>query len=169
MQLNLTTDASFDLTRQEALNIISHYVSAREALTKLGILRTGRALQGDYAEWLLSKMYGLTLPENPVQAGWDATDAEGTKYQIKSRIVKNTEAATSFDLSEVGGDFDILLCCFLSETFDLLGVLQVSKEVVKELGSQVAKRFCFRWNRQISEDPRVLKLFWKNEAPDSRA
>jgi hypothetical protein len=118
-------------------------------------------LQGDYAEWLMARMYGLKLPDNPVQAGYDATDKRGNKYQIKSRVVSDLEKPTSFDMSDANGDFNVLLCVFFSRELDLLGVLQVDKEIVRELGSQVAKRFCFRWNRETSADPRVRRIFWK--------
>jgi hypothetical protein len=122
-------------------------------------------LQGDYPEWLLSLMYGLELPKNPVQAGYDATDRVGRKYQIKSRVVKDLKSPTSFDLSDIDGDFNRLLCVFFSDNFERLGVFHVSKEVARELGSQVSKRFCFRWNRQTSQDCRLKKIFWRKEKP----
>jgi hypothetical protein len=169
LELSPAAEASFNRTFLEARTLINQYVSARDALTKLGILRTGRVLQGDYAEWLLANMYGLQLPKNPVQAGYDATDATGAKYQIKSRLVKDTRRPTSFDLSEVDSDFDILLCVFFSERLELLGILQIPRETVKELGSQVKERFCFRWNRETSEDPRVMRIFWKCGEPSLKA
>jgi len=153
-------DSAFETTLELAQDIIKCYLSARDALWKLGILRSERMLQGDFAEWLVSKMFGLKLPDNTVQAGFDAEDDSGKKYQIKSRIVPEALAHTAFDIADIDGDFDFLICVFFTESLALRGVVQVSRDAVRELGSQTKKKFSFRWNRETSQDPRITKLYW---------
>ncbi len=51
---------------------------------------------------------------------------------------------------------------FLSHSFDLLAIIQVPYEVVKELGTQTKSNFRFRWNKQVSKDPRI-KWIWKGD------
>ena len=154
-------DQEFETTLELAQDIIKCYLSARDALWKLGILRSERMLQGDFAEWMVSKMFGLKLPSNTVQAGFDAEDDSGRKYQIKSRIVPESVEHTAFDITDIEADFDFLICVFFTEQFVVKGILQVSREVVKELGSQTKKKFSFRWNRETSEDSRIKRLYWR--------
>ncbi len=54
--------------------IIRCYSASRQCLTRLGltrlgILRSERSLQGDYAEWLVAELLGLQLARSGVQKG----------------------------------------------------------------------------------------------------
>ena len=143
---------------------IKSYIAAREGLTKLGILRSQRTLQVDYAEWLCAKLLGLKLEPNLVQKGYDAKDDLGNTYQIKSRIVKSLYKNTSFDFRDIDLKFDYLLCVFLSPAFDLLAIACVPYKVVQELGTQTTTSFRFRWNKKTAKDSRIKWVFMnKNE------
>jgi hypothetical protein len=48
-------------------HIIKCYLGSREGLKELGILRSGRNLQGDYAEWLTAELLNLKLAESIIQ------------------------------------------------------------------------------------------------------
>jgi hypothetical protein len=142
---------------------IKGYILSRQGLKKLGILRSERNLQSDYAEWLVSKLLVLKLESNKVQKGYDAIDAKGIKYQIKSRIVENMNKNTSFDLHNIDQKFDYLVCVFFSYEFDILGIIRTSYEVANELGKQTKSTFRFRWNNKIANDSRIEKLYWLKE------
>jgi hypothetical protein len=116
-------------------HLIKCYVASRAGLRELGILRTGRTLQRDYAEWLCARSLGLTLSSSTVERGIDARDAAGNTYQIKSRIVTTLEESTSFDFATDELNFDWLLAVFFSRYFDLLGVIRVPRAVVMVLGA----------------------------------
>jgi hypothetical protein len=154
-------------TLTEARGLIRRYVEAREALKDLGVIRTERNLQGDYAEWLVSRMLDVDLSESAVQKGIDGRDAEGKTYQIKSRRVSDLASArTSFDMRDPDRlRFDYLVAVFFSPAFELLGVVRLPYDVVMELGSQTRSTFRLRWNRRNAEDPRVERLFWSEDAP----
>ncbi|MBK3333120.1 hypothetical protein GWK41_08560 [Persephonella atlantica] len=147
---------------------IKCYVGARQGLTKLGILRTERNLQGDYAVWLSAKILGLEIVSIHLQKLYDAKDTQGKTYKIKSRLVKNLNQNTSFDLQNIDRSFDYLLCVFLSPSFDLLGMIRVTYEVVRELGSQTKTTFRFRWNKQTSKDPRIEWIFPNTKTLESK-
>ena len=51
-----------------------------------GVVRTKNNPVGDYAEWLVTTTFGLALAGKS-SAGFDATDDDGTTYQIKARRV----------------------------------------------------------------------------------
>jgi hypothetical protein len=150
----------FEEKQELARSFIRCYLAAREGLTKLGILRSERMLQSDYAEWLAAELLGLQLAPRTVQTAWDAKDAQGRTYQIKSRIVRSLTQNTSFDFGTIENPFDYLVCVFLSPTFELLGVVRVPYAVVREMGTQNAKSFRFRWNQRTSQDERVEKIVW---------
>lgn len=154
------------LEREEARNklslarhLIAIYLQAREGLKELEILRSDRTLQGDYAEWLVAEYLGIELSENPVQKGFDAVDAEGRTYQVKSRIVGSMGSNTSFDFSDIDAHFDYLIGVFFDSAFDVVGMIEVPYEVVRELGTQTSRSFNFRWNKKTADDPRVKQLF----------
>ena len=142
-----------------ARHLIAIYLQARDGLKELDILRSDRTLQGDYAEWLVAEYLGLELSENPVQKGFDAVDADGTTYQVKSRIVSDLRSNTSFDFSDIDAHFDYLIGVFFDSTFNALDMIKVPYEVVRELGTQTTKRFNFRWNKSTADDPRVQRIF----------
>ena len=153
----------FDEKRDLAQYFIMCYIASRQGLTKLGILRSERNLQGDYAEWLVSESFGLQLEPNTVQKGYDATDREGHTYQIKSRIVKTLQQSTAFNFARDETRFDYLIGVFFSPSFHVLGVVRVPYQAVRELGVQNANKFRFRWNRKTASDPRIEKLSWSGE------
>ena len=77
-------DTDFDDTRELARYFIRCYLAARQGLTNLGVLRSERNLQGDYAEWLVTHLLGLQLMPSSVHKGFDATDAHRQTYALRS-------------------------------------------------------------------------------------
>ena len=147
----------------QAQRLIRGYTAVREELKGLGVLRSERNLQGDYAEWLAAELLGLRLAASGVQKGYDATDSDGRHYQIKARIVPDLRQHSSFNFREFDParkSFDVFLGVFLSPAFDLLGVIRVSWEAVRDLGVGPIHDFRFRWHGVIASDSRVEKLIW---------
>ena len=126
--------------------LIAQYLEAKQALKGLGILRTDRSLEGDYAEWLISNNLGLKLSESTIQKGYDATDISGNTYQIKSRVVETLNHNTSFDIKNIDFEFDYLVCVFFSPNLKLLKLLKIPYKVVVQLGIQNQSSFRLRWN-----------------------
>jgi hypothetical protein len=157
----------FDQTRALAQHFIRCYTAARQGLSELGILRSERNLQGDYAEWLAAGLFGLQLVPNPVQKGFDAHDARGLRYQIKSRMVKHLFQPTSFDFAAITEPFDYLVCAFFSPSFELLGLVKVTHAVVRERGVHNAAGFRFRWNRRTAGDARIERIIWSQTSSET--
>lgn len=167
---NSIKDARFSIASEEKLkiakNFIKGYAAARQGLQQLGILRSERNLQGDYAEWLAKELLSLELASNSIQKGYDAKDSNGRLYQIKSRTVGTLEQNTSFDMRSIDEPFDYLVCVFLSQEFDLMAVIKVPYQVVHELGNQTKTTFRFRWNKRVMNDHRIDKVFWQVKKHD---
>jgi hypothetical protein len=139
---------------------IQEYLAARARLTQLRVLRSERSVAADYAEWLVARSLRLTLAESTIQEAYDAADANGKTYQIKSRIVRNLDANTSFDFRDPSKSFDYLACVFFSPNLQLLGVARVPCDMVRETGRQTKSTFRFRWNKRVASDPRIEKFLW---------
>jgi len=58
-------------------HLIGCYLSSRAGLKELGILRTERTLQGDFAEWLVAHLLDLELSRSTVEKHVDASDTSG--------------------------------------------------------------------------------------------
>lgn len=154
-------EPNFHQKQELARDLIRYYLSARRGLAELGILRSERNLQSDYAEWLATELLALQPNTNPVQQGVDAIDQMGNTYQIKWRIVEQLGQTTSFDFDSIAAPFDYLVGIFFSVELDVLGVVRVPYDVVCELGNPAGSAFRFPWNQQSAGDPRVEKIVWK--------
>ncbi|KVR84266.1 hypothetical protein WK24_25540 [Burkholderia vietnamiensis] len=77
-------------------------------LRNRGVLRSSNNPTGDYTEWLVAERLGLRLNKNS-EKGYDATDADGVKYQIKGRKLSPSNASTQLgvirDLDKQEFDF----------------------------------------------------------------
>jgi len=141
-----------------ATSLIDAYTATRAGLRKLGILRTERSLQADYAEWLVARLLRLRLADNPVEKGVDAWDAKGRSHQVKSRLVRDLRTSTSFDFRSDELTFHFLVAVFLTPDLELLAVVRVPRKAVLDLGFRNERRFSFRWNRKVAQDPRIERL-----------
>lgn len=89
-----------------------------EELRTREVVRTSNSPVGDYAELLFSTAFGWAL-ENSSAAGHDATDAEGLRYQIKSRRLTrhNGSRQLSFLRKLPERKFDYLAAVLFDETY----------------------------------------------------
>ena len=147
-------------------HLIGCYLSSRAGLKELGILRTERTLQGDFAEWLVAHLLDLELSRSTVEKHVDASDAAGRSYQIKSRIVTNMSNNTSFDFRSSEMVFDFLVAVFFDPSLNVLAVLRVPRDVVTALSHQTASTLRFRWNRACVDHPRIERIFWHEPLPN---
>jgi len=65
-----------------------------DELRRRGILRSRNNPTGDYGEWLVSTRLGLTLAQAS-EKGFDASDQDGLRYQIKARRLSSTNPSIS--------------------------------------------------------------------------
>lgn len=107
-----------------------------DELKARGVVRTKNNPVGDYAEWLVAKALNLDLAGNSA-AGYDATDANGTRYQIKGRRI--TPENPSRQLSAIrkldAEDFDFLAAVIFDEHYEVIDAVIVPHAVVGEYAS----------------------------------
>jgi hypothetical protein len=154
-------EPNFNQKQELARDLIRYYLSARRGLTELGILRSERNLQSDYAEWLAVELLAVQLNIKPLQKGVDATDRAGRTYQIRWRIVEEPDQATFFEFDTYPAPFDFLVGVLFSIELDVLAMVRIPYELVRELGRQSDGGFRFPWDGQTANHPRIEKIVWK--------
>lgn len=103
-----------------------------------GVVRTGNSPVGDYAELLFATAFGWTLAGNS-SAGHDATDAQGRRYQIKSRRI--TARNPSRQLSAIrrlpDRTFDVLAGVLFDEAYAVTRAVLLPHEAVLRFAKRV--------------------------------
>lgn len=75
--------------RQSVGELLAGYASALAELRRRGVVRSGNAPAGDYAEWLVSKALGGRLADNFSVKSWDVLLPNGARVQVKTRLVSS--------------------------------------------------------------------------------
>ena len=104
-------------------------------LKSRGVVRTFNNPVGDFAEWLVSNTLGLTLTENS-QAGHDAIDADGVRYQIKSRFIPDQKTVPQLSaLRGLDGDpFDRVIALLFDAVYDVSLAVEFPIAVARKYG-----------------------------------
>ncbi len=114
---NERTDAS-KLGKKSVGDLLCEYAAIMRELQNRGAVRTANNPAADVAESLVAEALGLTLATGS-NAGHDAVDSEGARYQIKARRLtsKNTSRQMSV-LRRLDDDpFDYLVGVLFNEDF----------------------------------------------------
>lgn len=101
-------------------NLLALHARILGELRTRGVIRTANNPVADYAELLTSTALSLTLAPNSAK-GYDATDAEGRRYQIKAR--RQTKWRKPARFSAIRGieehHFDYLVAVLFGEDFQV--------------------------------------------------
>jgi hypothetical protein len=107
-----------DLTTFGNHEILTFFSDIMEELANRGLIRSKNNPVADYAEHLVCRTFSLTAAEKSTK-GYDATDANGKRYEIKSRRYSVRSKPTRFsairDLDTK--HFDILAAVLFSQDF----------------------------------------------------
>lgn len=127
-----TGDRLSALTETE---LLARHGAILAELKRRGILRSKNNPTGDYAEWLVSARLGLTLATNSAK-GFDATDGDGVRYQIKARRITPDNPSTQLGVIRnlEGADFDILVAVLFDAEWRVLRAARIPHAAVGVLG-----------------------------------
>lgn len=110
-----------DLSQLSVAELLSLHARVAEELRERGVLRTANNPTGDLAEYLFCAAFGWVQAPNS-ERGFDATDADGTRYQIKARRLHQPN--TSRQLSAIrnldAAQFDVLAGLLFDARFGIL-------------------------------------------------
>ncbi len=110
-----------DLKNLSISQLLITFGDILEELKERGIIKTRNNPVADYSEWLVSKCLGFSLQNNS-NAGFDAIDSKGMKYQIKGRRLSATNNSRQLgvirNLKEK--KFDFLIGIIFDANFNIL-------------------------------------------------
>lgn len=116
--------------------LLSLHGAVLDELKSRGVVRSKNNPTGDYAEWLVSARLGLALETNSAK-GFDATDSQGLRYQIKGRRVTPDNPSTQLGVIRNldGRDFDFLVAVVFDRDWTVLRAAKIPHGVVGTLAS----------------------------------
>jgi hypothetical protein len=137
------------------------WARAMRELRRRGLIRSWNNPVADFAERLVAEQLNLALAP-PVAQGYDATDRDGLRYQIKARRItpqnksRQLGAIRKLELEE----FDVLVAAIFDEDLVLCEMWRIPREVVAEFGRWVPTLNGHRVyvRPPLTDDPRVSRL-----------
>jgi hypothetical protein len=141
--------------------LLQAYCSLMTELRQRGVTRSSNNPVADYTEALVAKTLGLTLGSQS-QAGYDACDSNGLRYQIKGRRLTAQNSSTQLSALRNLGEkpFDILAAVMYSEDLSIAYGALVPVEVVIDLGrySQHSNSHIFMFRKSVLEHSQVTDI-----------
>ncbi|WP_170571125.1 hypothetical protein [Ruegeria atlantica] len=111
--------------------LLQTHTAILEELRDRGILRSANNPTGDYAEWLFCRAFGWEQAANSVK-GYDATDTDGIRYQIKGRRLHQNNTSRQLSAIRDMNGFDVLAGVLLDASFGVLRAALIPSEIVRE-------------------------------------
>lgn len=116
-------------------SLLQSFFNSTEELIEQKIIRSSK-YTADVAEYLSEKIYNLELCNNQREIGFDGTDKEGKKYQIK---INNSTQKTNQDIGNIEHyDYLILMLTSNSRLFDkkfdkhFITVYKIDRQFLKD-------------------------------------
>ena len=135
---------------KEIKKLLNKYTHINEILKNAGIVRTGKVV-ADYGEYVASKRLNLTLAGSSGNKGYDALDANGKKYEIKTRKATAWNKPTIFPVKQNQlSIIDFLIYVEFDNEWNLIKLLKIpTKEVIKNKYNKVvvSQDLVKKWNK----------------------
>lgn len=101
-------------------------------LRNRGVIRTGNAPAGDYAELLVRVATGGELAPNS-QRSWDVVTPEGERLQVKARVVTNPKTVGERQLSVFRSwDFEAAVVVLFDDTFKVWKAARLPVDTLRD-------------------------------------
>ena len=123
-----------ELTSKSILELLALHVDALEELRRRGVLRSANNPVGDLAEYLFCVAFGWKQAANS-ERGFDATDKDGIRYQIKARRAhRHGSYLQSRHLSAIRSldTFDMLAVALFDDYYRIKQAALIPASVVRE-------------------------------------
>lgn len=155
------TRQKINLNRKSIIGLLQTHSAILDELKKRKVVRTRNNPVSGYSEWLVAKKLGLQLEGNS-NAGYDAIDSKGLKYEIKGRRItptnKSTQLSAIRNLEEK--HFDYLIGVIFDKDYNILYAAQIPHKVVLEYSSYRVhtNSYVFHLRKSILADKRVKDM-----------
>lgn len=128
--------AKFNWKELTIPELLQCFADILDELKEREVVRTRNNPVADYAEWLVTQQFGLSLERNSKQ-GYDATDQSGKRYQIKSRRLDQTNKSKQMSVIRNldASEFDYLVGVLFNRDFTVKGAYKIPHSVIREHAS----------------------------------
>jgi len=125
-----------DLTGLTIAELLATHSSVLDELRHRNVIRSKNNPTGDYAEWLVSTKLGLALETNSAK-GFDASDSQGLRYQIKARRVTPENRSTQLGVIRnlEGKDFDFLIAIIFDADWHVRYAAKIPHQAISLLAT----------------------------------
>lgn len=125
-----------DLRDKTITELLALQAAVMEELRERGVLRSANNPTGDLAEYLFCLAFPWTQETNSAK-GFDATDDEGRRYQIKGRRLHRPNTSRQMSAIRDLDGFDILAAVLLDHDYRVLRAALIPAAVVRARSSYV--------------------------------
>lgn len=124
---------ALDLSSLPEKKLLNLHSAIMKELQERQVVRTSNSPVGDYAEWLVAKKLHYTLATSS-NSGFDATDANNKRIQIKCRRIKELTNSKQLGIIRNINDnpFDVLVAIIFNEYYDVVEAYELPIEIVKK-------------------------------------
>lgn len=120
-----------DFEQKTTAELLKMHASIMEELRHRNVLRSANNPTGDLAEYLFCTAFGWDQAANSVK-GYDATDGDGTRYQIKGRRIHQRNKSRQLSAIRDLDGFDLLAVVLFDDDYRIARAALVPAATVKE-------------------------------------
>ena len=121
-----------DLEAMSELELLQTHRAVIAELRRRCVVRTENNPIGDYTEWLVCNRLGLQAEGNN-QAGFDAVDPQGVRYQIKGRRSSRNSVQFSPLRQLENHGFDFVVAVVFREDYSVRLAVRIAYDAVPQL------------------------------------
>lgn len=118
-----------DLRQEPVSELLSLNAATTKELRDRGVLRSANNLVADFAEYLFCRAFSWKQA-SPSEKGYDATDHNGKRFQIKGRRIVPSNRSRQLSAIRSFDKFDLLAVLLFCEDYRVHRAALVPKEIV---------------------------------------
>jgi hypothetical protein len=124
-------DGMDSLASRSITELLSLHAATMEELRARNVLRSANNPTGDLAEYLFCAAFGWEQENNSAKS-FDATDEDGSRYQIKGRRIHRRNGSRQLSAIRNPDGFDILAAVLFDDEFRILRAALIPAQVVRD-------------------------------------
>ena len=159
-----------DLENMPLGRLLGMHAGTMEELYRRGIARTANNPTGNLAEYLFCRAFSWQQAPN-LEKGFDATDGDGKRYQIKGRRLHRRNKLRQLSAIRDVDGFDVLATVLFDDQYRVSRAAMIPRSVVRERSKFVRHTNSHRFmlTDDVWNDRRVKDVTDKLRAAESEA
>src|SRR2546427_8813981 len=124
--------AKSDLEKLSIRELLAPYADDLDELNRRGVLKSQNNPVADYTEWLVARALDLKLERNS-RRGFDASDSNNVRYQIKGRRLHPSNPSRQLSIIRKldSKEFEFLVAVLFSRDFSPQEAYKIPREQVE--------------------------------------